>query len=304
MFFTALLSLFVFFAFFASAPRAWASEVRGARDHPLFRRPDRYELFASSSADRSVTWPIADGTLFLTGRLTELSYRAKGPQKPLSASALGWRFAEALLRAGGDLVFQENLALGGRRSVGRLSRSEYDVWVTQEVLSLREYRLSVIRVPKGWAITERVPWGQAFKDGYETRAREPEPLSPELTKKYEEEAQALDLLYAVERTGRLELPAVFFPGGSVLQKGRHEAGFRKFALMMEKDPSFYFRVETYTDPDKKPAEQRALLRERAAAAVDALTALGADGTRLTTEAGDGDSPPPVPRGLVRLTLLG
>jgi outer membrane protein OmpA-like peptidoglycan-associated protein len=267
-------------------PPARASEARGARDHSLFRRPERYELFASSTADRAVVWPLADGTVSLTGRLTERSYRAKG--RPLSASALGYRFAEALRTAGGQLVFQENLALGGRRSVGRLSRPGYDVWAAQEVLSLREYRLSVLRVPK-----RETPAG---------RGEQPV-LSPERARRYEEEAQALELLYAVERAGKLEFPAAFDAGGSVLQKGRHETGFRKFALMMEKDPSLYFRVETYTDSDRKPAEQRALLRGRAAAVIDALTALGADGTRLTAETGD-DAPLPVPRGLVRLTLLG
>ena len=71
-----------------------------------------------------------------------------------------------------------------------------------------------------------------------------------------------------------------------------------------------FRVETYTDSGLKPAEQRTLLRERAAAVLDLLTAGGADRKRLTMEAVSPENAPSrddsqnvPPRGAVRLTLL-
>jgi outer membrane protein OmpA-like peptidoglycan-associated protein len=102
----------------------------------------------------------------------------------------------------------------------------------------------------------------------------------------------------------------FPPNSSVPQKG-YEKNFEKFVLLMEKDPSLNFRIETYTDPALKPAEQRALLRDRTAAILGLLADRGADRRRLTTEAAptgvtpSGDASPQnaPPRGVVRLTLI-
>jgi hypothetical protein len=195
-------------------------------------------------------------------------------------------------------MFGENLALGGSRAVGRLTRPGRDVWVMQEVLSLREYRLTV------------------FDEGGK---RLPLPASPVPAESLDREAQVLDLLYSLERTGKLEFPVKFPSRSSVPRKG-YEKDFGKFALLMEKDPSLNFRVETYTDPDLKPAEQRTLLRERAAVLLGLLADNGADRKRLTTEAAapgstlsqgalsQGELPQSAPsrdappRGVVRLTL--
>jgi outer membrane protein OmpA-like peptidoglycan-associated protein len=260
-------------------------DVRGSRDHPLFKRPAGYQIVSYFQGDRAAVLPLENGSVSLAGRQTEILYRTKGT--PLSASALVYRFLTSLQGAGGEVLFRENPALGGRRAVGKFVRPGRDVWVTQEVLSLREYRLTVLE---------------------ESGRRPSLPPSPVPAKSLDTEAQVLDLLYSLERTGRLEFPVKFPSRSSVPQKG-YEKNFEKFALLMEKDPSMNFRVETYTDSGLKPAEERALLRERAAALVDLLAGRGADRKRLTTEAVSGSEPlsessqNAPPRGVVRLTLV-
>jgi hypothetical protein len=259
------------------------SDVKGSRDHPFFKRPAGYRIIGYFQGDRAAVLPLGNGSVSLSGRQTEILYRADG--SPLSASALGHRFLTSLLGAGGEVLFRESPALGGRRAVGRFVRPGRDVWVTQEILSLREYRLTV------------------FEEGGK---RAPLPKYPVPAESLDKEAQVLDLLYSLERAGKLEFPVKFPSRSSVPQKG-YEKDFEKFALLMEKDPSMRFFVETYTDPGLKPAEQRILLRERAAALLDLLTDRGADRSRLTTEPGQPSENAPAennpPRGAVRLTLV-
>jgi hypothetical protein len=262
------------------------SDVKGSRDHPLFKRPAGYRIVSYFQGDRAAVLPLGNGSISLSGRQTEILYHADG--SPLSASALGRRFMASLLSAGGEVLFRESLALGGRRVVGRFVRPRRDVWVIQEILSLREYRLTV------------------FEEGGK---RPPLPKYPVPAESLDKEAQVLDLLYSLERKGRLEFPVKFPSRSSVPQKG-YEKDFEKFVLLMEKDPSMHFLVETYTDPDLKPAEQRTLLRERTAALLGLLADGGADRSRLTTEAKQPSEPfdsAPAgndpPRGAVRLTLV-
>jgi hypothetical protein len=191
----------------------------------------------------------------------------------------------ALSSAGGEVVFEENLSLGGRRIVGKIHREGREIWVTQDVTGLREYKLSLLEVKNaGKGVASRgIP------------ARE-----------LEIEAEVLELLYTVDRTGKLEFPAKF--KGSVLQKG-YENDFKKFAMLLDKDASLVFRVDTYTDSALKPAEQRPLLRERTAALIEAMVASGADVARLKdgTESGPGapleDAGRETPPRGVRLTLV-
>jgi outer membrane protein OmpA-like peptidoglycan-associated protein len=263
-------------------PRPAEPDVRGSRDHPLFKRPAGYVIANYFQGDRAAVLPLENGSVSLSGRQTEILYRTKGT--PLSASALGHRFLTSLQSAGGEILFQESPALGGRRAVGRFIRPGRDVWVMQEVLSLREYRLTVLE---------------------EGGKRPSLPVYPVPAETLDREAQVLDLLYSLERTGRLEFPVKFPSRSSVPLKG-YERDFEKFALLMEKDPSMTFRVEAYADPGLKPAEERALLRERAAALLDLLADRGADRSRLTTEAAAPDSAvsrSAPPRGVVRLTLV-
>ncbi len=259
---------------------AWAlSDAARSRDHPLFRRPSGYRIVSYTTGDGSLVVPVPDGALPLSGLQTYRLYRTEG--QPLSASALGQRFLSSLRRAGGTVEFKENPALGGRRVVGRLLRDGRDVWVMQDVLSLREYLLVVL----------------------ETRNNRT-PLPPALVPDgaYELEAQVLDMLHLLERTGRLELPANFTKGTAVLSKG-YQPGFQKFVLLMEKDPSLKFRLETYAEPNMKPADQRLLLRERALTLLETLADMGADKRRFSTAPGDATKETAVPRGIVRLSAV-
>jgi hypothetical protein len=271
--------LFVLFAV-SGASSAFALDVRGARDHVLFRRAAGYEIVKYSVEDRSAAFPLDDGNIFLTGRLTEIFYRTK--RQPLSFSALGSRFVSALRGAGGEIVFRENLALGGRRVVGKLARPGRDVWVMQDAVSDREYRLAILEAAAPGAGV--IPPAVVSYD-------------------YEAEAQTLDLLDTVERTGKLDVPARFATGASALLKG-YEADFKKCVMLMEKDPSLKFYIASYLDPGLKPSEQRNLLRERGAVLFEVLAAMGADRSRLTTElpaSAPGDFT--VPHGFARLTSI-
>ncbi|GHS92719.1 hypothetical protein AGMMS50276_01230 [Synergistales bacterium] len=282
---TVLVILLVLLSLFALPTGAYAVSTAGARDHPLFKRPNGYRIVDYFSGDRAMTISMEDRDVNLSGRLTEIFYYTKG--KPLSASALGYRFLSALGNAGGEVVFEENLSLGGRRIAGRLNRDNRAVWVIQDVTGLREYKLSILEAkdPSKSDVVRGVP-----------------------TRELETEAEVLELLYTVDRVGKLEFPAKFKAGGSVLQKG-YESDFRKFAMLLDKDASLVFRVDTYTDTSLKPAEQRPLLRERTAAIIEAMIASGADRARLKdgTDSGLGatqdDAPrETAPRG-VRLTLI-
>jgi hypothetical protein len=260
------------------ASSAFAANVGVRRDHPLFKRPSGYEIVEYDVGERALALPRERfGAMPLAGRLTEIFYRTEG--QPLSSSALGVRFIASLQKAGGDVVYAENPGMGGRTIVGRLVREGRDVWVMQEAVSLREYHLAILETP-----VDRV---------YNTPAAHP--INDET------EAQVLDLLHTVDRTGRLEFPARFPHGSSVLSKG-YEADFEKCVMLMDKDPSLKFRVETYTDADLKPAEQRTLLRDRLAGLVDTLIGMGVDKGRLTTEVPPGEATT-VPQGVVRLTAV-
>ena len=259
---------------------AWAlSDAALSRDHPFFRRPSGYRIVSYTTGDGSLVVPIRDGTLPLSGRQTYRLYRTEG--QPLSSSALGQRFLSSLQRAGGTVEFKENPALGGQRIVGRLSRDGRDVWVMQDVLSLREYLLTVL----------------------ETRNNRT-PLPPALVpvNTYELEAQVLDMLHLLERTGKLELPANFAKGTAALLRG-YQTDFQKLVLLMEKDPSLKFRLETYAEPNMKPADQRLLLRERALTLVETLANMGANKKRFSTAPGDATKETAVPRGIVRLSTI-
>jgi outer membrane protein OmpA-like peptidoglycan-associated protein len=217
---------------------------------------------------------IAGHSAFLSGKMTEITYYTQEP--PLSPSELELRFAASLRKAGGEIVFREEPGLGGRYVAGKLARRGYDVWVVQESTSLREYRLTIL----------------------ETSKNAP-PLPSVTAADNEAEAQALDLLRIVDRTGALEFPARFASGSNALSKG-YEAGFKKVVMLMEKDPSLKFRVSTYTDSNLKPSEQRVLLRDRTVKLVDTLTGMGADRGRLAMDLSAGET---VSRGVVRLTSV-
>ena len=176
-------------------------------------------------------------------------------------------------------MYMENPGMGGRTIVGRLIREGRDVWVIQEAVSLREYHLSVLETPVDRVYN--IPAAIPIND--------------------ETEAQVLDLLHTVDRTGRLELPARFPHGSSVLSKG-YETDFNKLVMLMDKAPSLNFRIETYTDADLKPAVQRTLLRGRLAGLADALIGMGADKGRLTTEPPSVEAAT-VPQNVVRLTVV-
>jgi outer membrane protein OmpA-like peptidoglycan-associated protein len=257
---------------------AWAYEVAGSRDHPLFRRSPGYHIVEYGGGERALTIPTGKGSIFLAGRWTEIVYHTDA--KPFSSDELGHRFLRSLQNAGGEVVFRENPGLGGSLVVGKLARSGRDVWVTQEVTALREYRLSFLEAPK-------------HQPG----------VSPLSVPDNEKEAQVLDLLRIVERVGSLEFAAHFAPGSSKLLTSYQE-NFSKVAMLMEKDPSLKFRISTYTDSDLKPADQRTLLRDRGKVLFDALTALGSDGNRLEVDLSVADaSGPTAPRDVVRLTSV-
>ncbi|MDR2528346.1 MAG: hypothetical protein LBD04_04925 [Synergistaceae bacterium] len=270
--------VFVFLAFLAlSREPALATP---ARDHPLFRRPGGYAIVGYSQSDRALALPLAEGSVTLSGRATQIFYRTKA-RSPLSTSDLGQRFLASLRKAGGEVVFAEDPALGGCRAVGKLIRTGRDVWVAQEVTSPREYNLTVVEVPNKLTLAA------------------PPVLSNDL---YETEAQVLDLLHAVDRLGVLEFPVRFASNASAPAKG-YEKNFRKFAMLMEKDPSLKFHIAVYPDSGMRPSEQRLLLRERAVSLFNVLTRLGVDAKRLTTEAPEGTELPAAPRGFVRLTSV-
>jgi hypothetical protein len=266
-----LLGLFLF--------RPAESGAGERRDHPLFKRPAGYRIVSYFQGDRAAELPLESGSVFLTGRQTEILYRTAG--SPLSASTLSYRFLASLQSAGGEVLFRENPALGGRRVVGKFIRPGRDVWVMQEVLSLREYRLTVLE---------------------EGGKRPSLPAYPFPAESLDKEAQVVDLLYSLDRTGKLEFPVKFFTHSSIPQKG-YEKDFEKFVMLMEKDPSLNFRIETYTDSDLKPAEQRTLLRDRTAALLSLLTDRGADRRRLTAEPSANAAQDGPPRGVVRITLV-
>jgi outer membrane protein OmpA-like peptidoglycan-associated protein len=254
------------------------SDVRGSRDHVLFPRPAGYKIVSYGSGDRSVEIPAGDENLLLSGRHVDILYKTEGA--PLSPSALSERFVSSLKEAGGAVVFQENPALGGRVVVGRLERAGRDLWVMQDAASLRAFRLLVIETAKDDAFL-------------------PAAVVPEA--EWETEARVLDLLHLVDRNGRLEFPVKFARGSTIPRKG-YESDFKKFVMLMEKDPSLKFRVETWVDAGMKPAEERVLLGGRAAALVDLLVRMGAEAGRLTTAPGNAKESP-VPQGRVRLTVV-
>ena len=268
------------FIVFSCSPAFALPDIKGSRDHSLFRRPAGYAIISYSQRSDAVTIPVKNELVSLSGKQTDILYAAAG--QPLSASVLGERFIEAVRRAGGEIVYQENPGLGGRRIAGKLVRSGRDVWVIQDAVSLRQYRLVILETPNHR--------GNVL------------PSAANSSDIYEMEAQVLDLLHELDRTGRLEIPVKFAGGSAVLQRG-YETGFKKLVMLMEKDPDVSFRVETYAESSSKPAEQRILLRERSMAIVDALAALGADRKRLTTETENSEvQPSPVRQGLLRLTI--
>ena len=283
--FRKLVSALAAFLAFLAALTAWPALAAPAKDHPLFRRPCGYAIAGYSRTERALTLPLAEGSITLSGPATEVFYRTKA-RVPLSTSELGQRFLASLRKAGGEAVFVEDPALGGRRAVGKLVRPGRDVWVAQEVTSPREYSLTWVEVPN------------------KLMAAAPPPVSNDLYENdlYETEAQVLDLLHVVDRLGVLDFPVRFASGASVPAKG-YEKNFKKFAMLMEKDPSLRFHIAVYPDSGMKPAEQRLLLRERAAVLFNALTNLGADAKRLTTEVPEGTELPSAPRGFVRLTSI-
>ncbi|MDR2180793.1 MAG: hypothetical protein LBP21_10830 [Synergistaceae bacterium] len=251
------------------ASSSFAYDTWGSRDHPLFRRPQGYNIADYVVSDGVLT--VAGHSAFLSGKMTEIVYYAQ--ERPLSSSELMLRFLASLENAGGEIVFREDPGLGGRYVAGKLARPGREVWVVQESTSPREYRLTILETP-----TSVSRLSSAAADD-------------------ETEAQVLDLLHTVDRTGVLELPARFASGSSILRKG-YEAGFKKVVMLMEKDPSLKFRISTYTDSNLKPSEQRTLLRDRAAKLLDALTGMGADRGRLTTEISTGEA-----AGVLRLTSV-
>jgi outer membrane protein OmpA-like peptidoglycan-associated protein len=253
------------------ASSSFAYDTWGSRDHPLFRRPYGYDIADYVVSDGVLK--ILGNSAFLSGKMTEITYYTQG--QPLSPSELALRFTASLKKAGGEILFREEPGLGGRYAAGKLSCPKGDVWVVQESTSLREYRLTLLETSK----SASYPLPAAVND--------------------EAEAQVLDLLHTVDRTGVLEFPARFASGSSTLSKG-YEAGFKKVVMLMEKDSSLKFRVSTYTDSNLKPSEQRALLRERGAKLVDTLARMGADKGRLTIDLSTGET---VSRGVVRLTSV-
>jgi hypothetical protein len=246
----------------------------------LFPRPAGYSITEYESANSAAVMHLADGELPLAGRVTEIRYATKRA-RPSGSPVLMRRFLDAVGRAGGEVVFSENPALGGLRAVGRLPRDGRDVWVEQEVTPPRGYKLTIVDVP-----AMRVP-------------RIPRPVPPE--SEYEAEALSLDMLRIVERDGGIDFHVTFARGSDRLGPG-YEADFKKFAMMMKKDPSMRFRIETFTDTDRKPSAQRTLMRDRISALYSALVSLGADGKRLT-KIPSSEATAPVPRGLARLVLL-
>ncbi len=254
------------------------SDVAGSGDHPLFRRPAGYRIVSYSRGNRSVTLALGNEIVALYGKQTDILYKTEG--KPLSPAELNDRFTAALGKAGAEILSGENPLLGGRRVVGRLTRPGRNVWVMQDVLSLREYRLVVMETPNNLRSLSSIP---VSHDIYET------------------EAQVLDLLHLAERTGRLELPVTFVSGTNILQKG-FEPGFQKIVMLMEKDPSLLFRVKAGADAGIKPIEARIQLRNRAIALVDELVRMGADPGRLTAATGNNEEPP-VPSGVAHLVAV-
>ncbi|MDR1622869.1 MAG: hypothetical protein LBS00_10890 [Synergistaceae bacterium] len=256
-----------------------AYDTWGSRDHPLFHRPSGYDIAGYEVSDGVLT--ISGHSAFLSGKMTEITYYARGG--PLLPSQLALRFIASLQKAGGEIVFREEPSLGGRYVAGRLARPGRDVWVVQESTSLREYRLTILETSNP-----------------ETSKGASPAVSPAAD---ETEAQVLDLLRTVDRTGVLELPARFAAESSALSKG-YEAGFKKVVMLMEKDSSLKFRVSTYTDSNLKPSEQRALLRDRARKLVDTLVSMGADKGRLAMDLSTGETANSAAApGVVRLTSV-
>ncbi|MDR1977628.1 MAG: hypothetical protein LBQ42_02730 [Synergistaceae bacterium] len=264
------------FAVVWCASSGFAYDTWGSRDHPLFPRPYGYDI--ADYAERDDSLRILGHPAFMRGKMTEIVYYAQG--QPLSPSELGVRFIASLRRAGGEIVFREEPGLGGRYVAGKFAHPGRDVWVVQEAVSLREFRLTFLETPNG----------------------APAPHSYPAVTDDETEAQVLDLLHAVDRSGSLEFPARFASGSSALSKG-YEPGFKKVVKLMEKDPSLKFRVSTYIDSDLTPAQQRTLLRDRAAKLVDTLVGMGADKGRLAMDLATGEAATPVSRGVVRLTSV-
>ena len=275
-------TVFAVIIFLLFVQSAFAGDVSGSRDHPLFRRPSGYAVIAYSAKDGGMAVPGENGNLFLSGRMTDIYYRAE--RQPLSSSALTQRFLLALRKAGGEVLFQENPALGGARAVGRLIRPGRDVWVTQDVLSLREYRLTVLETPNNR--TNLLPI----------------PVSCDL---FETEAQVLDLLHRLDKIGYLDFSVGFASGSSDLPK-EVQLDLEKIVLLMGKDSSLSFSVSAYADSGMRPADERRLSLNRRTAFLEALVRLNADASRLTAEpSGEGkDGGNDAPHGVVRLTSVG
>lgn len=249
----------------------YSAESAG-RDHPLFPRPSGYSLVERTAGEGAMVIPTERGDQVLNGARIDIFYQT-GSSRPLSSQALGMRFLNALIRAGGHVVFSENPGLGGSRSIGKLVRNGRDVWVMQEVTSRRTYTLSVLETSNRRVNLQSPP----FRDEVSER-----------------DAQVLDLLWSVERTGIVEFPLTFPQGETTPQRG-FEQNMEKMARLMEKDPALKFLVLTYADTHLQPLPQRTQLRERTAFVIGALAAQGVDSARLAMFEGEET----VPRGSVR-----
>jgi outer membrane protein OmpA-like peptidoglycan-associated protein len=263
----------------AEIAEAAGKDIKGSSDPGSLPRLQGYVITHYSRGPGAYRFLTSDGETAAEGERTSIVYRTDGV--PASIPVILNGAASAITRAGGHVLWKENLSLGGRRLTGRVSTRDRVTWFHVEALDLRTYTVTTV-VSQGTG---------------EGPLPEIRPLNPEADRT---QAEVIRMIETLDATGELTLPTVTFFSGQAYLESQADAALRKIVSVMDKSPSFRFRIEAPADPPGTPEERRALAQERREILFAALVALGADGRRLETELPL--DAPPLPR-QVRLILV-
>ena len=242
-----------------------------------FRPPNGY-LVSRSETGASARFMTDKGMTTLEGRHSFFSYRTN-QNKPYEARRILEHYVRLLENAGGEVVWAENVSIGGKSFTGKVSSGGNETWISVEVKDLRNYNVSLLERSVAYI---------------------PSPHSAQNTQEMMDEAEALILLETVDKTRQLQLDVSFRAGSSALTSVPPQFG--RIAVMMRMDQSYNFRVEAPIDfPPRGTSEERRLLaRARQRAIYDALIAAGTPASRLTMEYLPGETPEEISRARIVL----
>jgi OOP family OmpA-OmpF porin len=236
---------------FSAAWLAAQEDEAGCKDHPMFTRMKNFHIRECEANFDAVEFLVeAEKTQTVEGQKTVVTYRLNDDANAPSELQIRRNYENAVNQLGGAVVYQSD-----EYASFKITKADKEIWLKVEIYdNATLYTLTVLE-----------------KGG----------MTQEVT--------ANEMLEALNKDGFIALYINFDTGKSVI-KPESQRIIEQIAALLKANPDLKVSIEGHTDNVGTPQSNKTLSEQRAQSVMNAVTALGIAGNRLSAVGWGQDKP--------------